>query len=186
MMSKRSLAIGLILCLVIGLPAGYFLLQPISNMNNQTQPQSTNTHNPIFCYAIESGTSDWQKTEGHPVLSLYSFGAQNFSSLPNVNFGVRVHNNNSISLFNVEVEVTYRTVENNWNTTEKVNIGFLDTQQSKQTRITLVNPYLSLWDTRRPDSARHASDKGTTWENVTVYVLDATDCRITAYGFAKP
>ena len=103
-----------------------------------------------------------------------------------MNFGVRVHNNNSISLSNVEVEVTYRTVENNWNTTEKVNIGFLDTQQSKQTKITLVNPYLSLWDTRRPDSARHASDKGTTWENVTVYVLDATDCRITAYGFAKP
>ena len=187
-MKKTALALTLVLGLIIILLTGYFLTQVISNMNEpqQTQPQSTNEQNPIFCYAKESWTSDWRKTEGYPVLASYSFGTQNFSSLPNVNLGVRISNNNNIALFNVEVEVTYRTVWNTRKTTEKVNIGFLDIQQNKQARITLVNPYLSLWDTRRPDSARNADDPETKWENVTVYVLDVTDCKITAYGFAKP
>jgi len=60
--------------------------------------------------------------------------------------------------------------------------GFLDIQQGKQTQITLTNPYLSLWHTKRPNYGRW----GTRWENVTVYVLNASDYKITAYGFAKP
>ena len=166
----------------MGLPMGYFLHNQL-----QTQPQSDNpleTQNQntkIFCYAIEAGTSDWQKEEGFPVLSSYSVGAENYST-SQVNFGVSISNNNSISLFNVEFEVSYRTAENEWNTTTKANIGFLDIQQSKHSEVTLTNPYLSLWQTRRPD---YRSGE-TIWENVTVYVLDANDCKITAYGFAKP
>jgi hypothetical protein len=45
-----------------------------------------------------------------------------------------------------------------------------------------VNPYLSLWDTKR--AVYNSPD--THWENVTVYVLNATDLKITAYGYAKP
>jgi hypothetical protein len=44
----------------------------------------------IFCYAWESGTSDWYKSEGYPVISSYRAGAENASSLPNVNLRVLI------------------------------------------------------------------------------------------------
>lgn len=138
--------------------------------------------NRIFCLAEEKGTSNWQKTIGYPVLSTYNAGALNFSSLPDVNLGVRVQNNNSFSLFNVHVEVTYKTCETEWKTTESVNIGILDIQQSKEIKITLIEPLLELWDTKRAD---YSGDE-TTWEYVSVYVINATDLKITAYGFAEP
>ena len=179
MLSKRSVVIGLILGFIIGLPTGYLLVQVISNMGDK---QQTNGQEPIFCSAAESGTSYWRKREGYPVLSSYYAGAENFSSLPNVNLGVRINNNHLIPLFNVKVEVEYRTIENEWNTTEKVYLGFFDIQQNKETKITLSNPYLSLWQTKRPVYY----DPDTDWENVAVYVLNATDLKIRAYGYAKP
>jgi hypothetical protein len=136
----------------------------------------------IFCYAYENKTSDWYQTENSPVLSSYEVGAGNDSSLPNVNLGVYILNNNSETVFNVAIEVSYRTTENEWKLTTRIALGFLDIQEYRQTQITLTNPYLPLWHTKRPIYGLGT----TTWENVTVYVLNASDYKITTYGFAKP
>ena len=133
----------------------------------------------IFCSAYENNTSNWYKTDNCPVLASYEYGTPNYST-SHINLGARVFNNNSKSLFNVMVEVSYRTTENKWNTTKK-EIGFLDIQEYKQTEITLANPYLSLWQTKRPKY-----NYETTWENVTVYFFNVSDYKIIAYGFEKP
>jgi len=140
-----------------------------------------NQHLKTFCSAWEYYTSDWYTAINSPVLSSYDYGAPNSSLLPHANLGVTISNNNSESLFNVAVEVSYRTSEGSWNTTARTDIGFLDIQQSKQTFVLLTNPYLSLWHTKRPKYGGT-----TTWENVTVYFLNATYFQIAAYGFSKP
>lgn len=155
---------------VIAVVVSALLISEIQNQNPK-----------IFCYARENLTSNWYKTEHCPALASYDYGSQNFSSLPHVNLGVSIFNNSSKSLFNVVIEVLYRTAENKWNMTAKTDIGFLDIQQYKQTQITLTNPYLLLWHTKRPKY-----NGITIWENVTIPVLNASDYKITAYGFAKP
>jgi hypothetical protein len=88
-----------------------------------------------------------------------------------------------MSLFNVGLEVKYRTAEGDWKTVTKTNLGSLDAQEITHTEIILTNPHLSPMDVRRPNSARYP----TVWENVTVYVLNTIDdVKITAYGFARP
>lgn len=134
----------------------------------------------IFCSAYEYNTSNWYKGDKCPVLASYDYGTPNYST-SYTNLGARIFNNNSKSLFNVIVEVSYRTTEDKWNTTKK-EMGFLDIREYKQTKITLTNPYLSLWQTKRPDY----SGRETTWENVTVYFFNASDYKIVAYGFEKP
>jgi hypothetical protein len=164
----------------------------------------------IFCYAEEYETSDWyvreDGTEIHhysacwqswsntdsPVLATWydlNF-PQNFSSLPNADLGVQVFNNDSKSLFNVAIDISYRTTENKWATITK-EVGFLDIQQYKQTTITLTNPYLYPWHTVGGFRSMYIRADGMTdykwtFENFTVYVLNASDSKITAaYGFAK-
>lgn len=119
--------------MIIAVVVSTLLISEIQNQNPK-----------IICFAEENNTSNWYKTKNSPVLSSYSYGAGNYSSLPHVNLGVQILNNNSKSLFNVAIEVSYRTTENNWETTAKKDIGFLDIQQRKQTQITLTNPYLSV------------------------------------------
>jgi len=135
----------------------------------------------FFCTAYEFGTSDWQMNDGFPVLASYSYRTKNWSTTK-VKLGVSIQNNNSISLSNVQLDVSYRTMEYTWNTT-KANLGFFDAGEERHMEIALTNPYLSLWATRRPVYARYPEE--TMWENVTVYVLNATELKITAYGYAE-
>jgi hypothetical protein len=132
----------------------------------------------IFCYA-EEYTSFIRRSGG---LTLDPYVVVENDSLHNVPLRMWIANNNSKSLFNVGVEVSYRTTENNWVTITKTDVSFIDTHSGKQTVVNLVNPYLSLLHTKEADY----SGEETTWENVTVYVLDESDYKITAYGFAKP
>ncbi len=136
----------------------------------------------VFCVAYEMGTSDWEIKGGFPALTSYSYGDKNWST-SQVELGVSILNNNSMSLFNVGLEVKYRTAIDDWKTVTKTNLGSLDTQETMYTEIILTNPHLSLMGARRPNSARYP----TVWENVTVYVLNViADVKITAYGFARP
>jgi hypothetical protein len=136
----------------------------------------------VFCVAYEIGTSDWEIKGGFPALTSYSYGDKNWST-SQVKLGVSIVNNNSMSLFNVGLEVKYRTAEGDWKTVTKTNLGSLDAQEITHTEIILTNPHLSPMDVRRPNSARYP----TVWENVTVYVLNTIDdVKITAYGFARP
>ena len=47
-------------------------------------PEIQNQNPKIFCYAVESDTSGWYKTEKSPALSGYDVGAESDSLLPNV------------------------------------------------------------------------------------------------------
>lgn len=146
------------------------------------------TNPKIFCFAVEGGTSGWYKTRefpagNSPVISQYYPESQDFIPMPQTaNLGVQVTNNNSESLFNIVVEVSYRTTEDKWNTTSRIAIGFLDIQEYKVVHIALANPYLSVWQTKEAVY----DNPDTHWRNVTAYVLDASDYKITAYGYAKP
>ena len=183
-MPNKYLAIGLIVGLFIGLLTGYFMSQIFSSPSQLSEI----TNPKVICYAVESGTSGWYKamnfTVGNsPVISLYEPESGDFEPMPQTaNLGVYVKNNNSESLFNIVVEVSYRTSEDKWNTTSRIAIGFLDIQENKQVHIALANPYLSVWQTK--EAVYNNPD--THWRNVTAYVLDASDYKITAYGFAKP
>jgi hypothetical protein len=119
--------------------------------------------------------------EGFPVLSSYTYGAENWS-ISQVDVIVSIKNNNSISLFNAVVELSYKNVDDVWVTATKTDLGFIDVQEGKRTEVTITNPHLLLWDTKRPKY----TNEGTIWENVTVYVLNIPELRVTAYGFAKP
>ena len=185
-MPSKYLAIGLIVGLFIGLLMGYFLAQIFSSPS-----QFGEITNPkVISYAVEGGTSGWYKTmnitsgENSPVISQYYSDSGDYEPMPQTaNLGVRVVNNNSESLFNMVVEVSYRTSEGKWNTTARIAIGFLDIQESKTVRMALANPYLSIWQTQE-----HVyNDPNTKYRNVTAYVLDASNYKIiAAYGYAKP
>jgi len=128
---------------------------------------------------MEQGTSNWYKAEKSPVLSTYEVGAPN-KTLNEINLGVLIMNNNTKSLFNVQVEVSYKTAQGNW-VTIKENKGFIDMGEHKQTRINLPNPYLNPWDAKRPQY----TSSGTQWEYVTVYYFDSNDYKINVYGYAE-
>jgi hypothetical protein len=178
-MSSKYLAIGLIVGLFIGLVGGYFVSQIFSSPS----PVSEITNPKVFCNAVESGTSSWYKTEKSPVVERYYIDFEEAGPNPQtVNLGVRVKNNNSESLFNIVVEVTYKTSEGQWNTTSRIAIGFLDIEEYKTVKIALSNPYTSVWETHE----RVYNDPTTEYRNVTAYVLDINDYRMTAYGYAKP
>ncbi len=178
MMSKKYLGIGLIVGLLIGLSFGYFTSQILSSpspINELTNPK-------VFCYAGESGTSGHYKTEKSPVIDKYYPELENFVSIPQTaNLGVSVYNNNSNSLFNIVIEVSYKTSNGNWNTTSRIAIGFIDIQEGKQVKIALENPYLSVWQFQE----RVYNDPNVEYRNATAYVLDANDYEITAYGYSN-
>jgi hypothetical protein len=167
--NKKAIVVIVSIAIIV-VVASALLVSEIQNQNPK-----------IFCFAGEALTSNWYKTDHCPALSEYVLGAPNFSSLPNVDLGVGVFNNNSMTLFNIVIEVSYKTTENVWNLTKKTDVGILDVQQYKQTKITITNPYLAVWHTQRPEYKRPDI-----LENVTVPVLDSSDYRITAYGFARP
>ena len=142
----------------------------------------------IFCQAEEQGTSSWYKSHDYEtgekeIYIASSSSGRNFTSLPNVDFGIKIINNNNNSLFDVTIEVTYRTIDDEWNTVTKTNIGFLDIQQSKNVKITLTNPYLTLWPLTKKIDHGHGI---ITWDNITIPVLNTSDCVISAYGFTQP
>jgi len=178
-MSSKYLVIGLIIGLFTGLVIGYFMSQIFSSPS----PISEITNPKVFCYTVESGTSGWYKTEKSPTVERYYTDFEDVEPMPQTaNLGVYVRNNNSESLFNIVVEVSYRTINEEWNTTSRIAIGFLDIQESKQVKMAFDNPYLSVWQTHE----RVYNDPNTEYRNVTAYVLDASDYKITAYGYAKP
>lgn len=147
----------------------------------QIQSQTTQTEEQIYCTAMEHETSKWYKTTDQPALSRYVYGAANFSTLPNVELGLLVKNNNTLTLFDVYVTITYNTTKGTpQNVTAK--IGSLDIQETKQIKITLTDPQLLIWETKRPNYATSP----TTWENVTIPVFDVTACNITVYGHKTP
>ena len=146
-------------------------------VSTQLFPEVFNLEPKIYCSAQESGTSNWYKTEKNPVLTSYQFG-NNFSSLPNAKLGVRFSNNNTKSLFNVMIEVSYLTINGNWNTTSKYT-GFLDFEEEASTEITLMNPKLLYWDTEIPVYRVPEED----WKDVNVPYLDSDNFKITVYGF---
>jgi hypothetical protein len=177
-MSSKYLAIGLVIGLFTGLVIGYFTSQIFSSPS----PISEITNPKVFCYTVESGTSGWYKTEKSPVVARYNIDFEEAGPNPQtVNLGVNVRNNNSESLFNI-VEVTYKTSEGQWNTTSRIAIGFLDIEEYKTVKIALSNPYTSVWEAHEPVY----NHPDTEYRNVTAYVLDANDYRMTAYGYAKP
>ncbi len=176
---NKKILIGFSIGLVIGLLLGIFVFQ------NPILPRAIDVQNPkIYCNAKAEnvGNSNWRMTEGFPVLSSYSYGAKNWST-SQVSVVISIDNNNSVSIFNTVIELSYPTeAVGVWNTTTKTDIGFIDVHGRKQTEITITNPNLILWNTKRPDYTK----QGTVWENVTVYVLDLTALKIVCYGYAKP
>jgi hypothetical protein len=132
----------------------------------------------IFCDSYESETSNWYHTENSPVVSgdYYTY-YEGFNVLPKpstVNLGVKVFNGNPESLFNVHVEVSYKTDLASWNTTVSQNLGFLDIRESKTITVALTNPYLTAWQVKNYVMTT----------NITVWVLEASDYKISAYGYA--
>jgi ABC-type transport system involved in multi-copper enzyme maturation permease subunit len=170
--------------LVIGLVLGIFISSAF-NLQSVFSPSQSGMDllNPkIFCYAEGGPSSGWfrsysNRTESDPVVSQI-----NITEVPSLDIQVVIRNNNSISLFNAGIEVSYRTTENNWNTITKTNLGFVDAQGEKHTEITITNPYVSLWQTKRA----FYSQGETVWENVTVCTLDYDDLKFTAWGYAEP
>jgi len=137
----------------------------------QQIPVVTDIQNPkIYCNATENHSSSWYRSLNNP----------SFDSNENIHVGVLVHNNVSLTLFNFQVVVSYKTITNTWNTTSK-NIGILDIDQDKQTQVYLTDPELETWTFNTT-----ISYNPTTYGIVTRYVLNATNYKITAYGFAKP
>jgi hypothetical protein len=107
----------------------------------------------------------------------------NVTEMPSVEIHVLISNNNSISLFNVAIEVSYLTiVQAPWNNATKTDIGSIDVGESKSITITLVNPYLELWGTTRAVYLGGI----TVIKNVTVCVLDLDNVGFAAYGYAEP
>ena len=173
-MSRRSLATGLILGLIIGLPTGYFLQQVFSDLYNQQHENELK----IFCNAGESVQTNWYKSSpNEPVVS-----SMNETEVPELDIRVTVRNNNSISLFNIGIEVTYKTIDSNFSTITKTNLGFVDALSVKDIDITITNPYVSLWETKKAVYY----DPDTHWTNGTVCVLNLDDISTIAYGYAEP
>ena len=177
----KKIVIAIASIAVIAVVISALLILEIQNQNPK-----------IFCYAEENDTSEWYKAGHSPVMATGYFPNDievlpaNFSSLQKVTLGVQIFNNGTKSLFNIAIDVSYRTTVNKWNTTARADLGFLDISHSKQTGITLTNPYLALWHTEV--YIRHGSPTGAyyTFENDTVYFLNASDYKITAWGYAKP
>jgi len=137
----------------------------------QQIPVVTEIQNPkIYCDSREYHSSSWYRSEVNP----------SFGSNEDIHLGVLVHNNVSLTLFNFQVVVSYKTTSNTWNTTSK-NIGILDIEQDKQTQVYLTNPELETW-TFNTTIGYNPTEYGI----VTRYVLNATNYRISAYGFARP
>ena len=175
MLSNRLLVIGLIIGLVIGLPLGYFLQQVLPSTYNQ---QQDNTQNPIFCISDESVRSSWFKSSPNdPVVS-----SMNETEVPSLEIVVKIDNNNSLSLFNIGIDVTYRTIEDKWTTITKTNLGFVDALSKKQIELIITDPYVSLWETKYAVY----NDPDTHWINGTVCVFNLDDISTVAYGYAEP
>lgn len=140
-------------------------------ISQQQIPLVTEIQNPkIFCHSREYGSSNWYRGENNP----------SFGSGEDIQVGVSVTNNVSLTLFNLQVVVSYKTTSNTWNTTSK-NIGILDIEQNKQTQVSLTNPELETWTFNTTISYNPKR-----YGIVTRYVLNATNYKITAYGFARP
>jgi hypothetical protein len=123
----------------------------------------------IFCYARENDSSKWYRTDDCPT---YAEGEE-------VSLGIVVVNNFSCTLYNIRVEVTYKTTSNAWNTTSR-NIGLIDIEGRKQVRFYLSNPKLEAW-TFNTTIGYHPTRYGI----VTRYVLNSTNYKIKAYGFPQ-
>jgi hypothetical protein len=111
----------------------------------------------------------------------------------NATLTVDVNNNQTISLFNVGVEVSYLTTANKWNTTTQTGLGFLDVysswrQSGAQYTGQNYQKYVTIYLTNPIFYEYYFTHKNSIGQNVTAneYILNMTDCHISAYGYAKP
>jgi len=180
-----KIIIGVSVGLIIGLLLGIFASITFNLDEIFSPSQEPDKQNPkIFCNAKEDHISSYYQIdpETNAIIGLV-VSEDNVTEMPNVEIQILISNNNSIPLYNVGVEVSYLTIiQAAWNTTTKTDTGFIDAGGSKRTTITLVNPYLELWQTTRPVYLGGI----TVIENVTVCVLDLDNVRFTAYGYAEP
>jgi hypothetical protein len=177
-----SLAIVAIVLSSIAITIGSINLIYLVNPNlSPFSQQPTITDAEIFCQVQQvyvQGASHFygQQYGSYPMLAygVSGHGFFNFTNLPDVNLQIYITNNNTKSLFNVAVVVSYRNLQNTWVNTTKAEVGFLDIQQNKEAHSTLMSPkvfYIQWW---------------TNVINNTIPVLNMTDLRVTAYGFSKP
>jgi hypothetical protein len=103
------------------------------------------------------------------------------------NLSVRVTNNVSKTLYDIVVEVRYKTSDGSWNTSTIVTIDHLVVGQSKEVSFTLSNPAIRTENVKQLvayDFNTHNFDPH--FVNVTRYTLSIKDHETGAYGFAKP
>ena len=175
--------VGISIGLVIGLALGV-LVTAIFDLHNMLFPDvDLIQQSKIFCNADESVQSSWTRTYPENRSKFYYVvSGMNETELPELRIKVTIRNNNSISLFNTGIEVTYKTIDNKSNTITKTNLGFVDANSVKDIEIIITNPYVSLWETKKAVY----NDPDTHWTNGTVCLLDLDDINTIAYGYAEP
>jgi|GEM_PF-3185549 hypothetical protein len=202
-MSRKVLAIALIICLAIGLPADYILLNKLPNQNTQNEtgltPTATvnQTPNPtvtqvatpyptasdgrIFC-SVDKYQSSNSWCGNSPVIAYYyPDGDYQPSYLPppqTAYLYLRVTNNNSIPLYNAVAEVRYQSSDGSWKTVQS-ELGSIEALGLKIVNVTLANPAILVSNSTMINmyDANHRS------VNVINYVLGPHE--IDAYGYAS-
>jgi hypothetical protein len=113
----------------------------------------------------------------------------NFVPMPqSANLSLQITNNVSRTLYDIVVEVRYKTSEGSWNTTRTV-IDSLGIQESRTVNVPLANPAITTENTTEL-ATYYPNDPNHNWNphsvHLTEYVLSLRDHEIDAYGFAKP
>jgi hypothetical protein len=113
----------------------------------------------------------------------------NFVPMPqSANLSLQTTNNVSRTLYDIVVEVRYKTSEGSWNTTRTV-IDSLGIQESRTVNVPLANPAITTENTTEL-ATYYPNDPNHNWNphsvHVTEYVLSLRDHEIDAYGFAEP
>lgn len=201
MVSRKFLAIGLIVGLLIGLPACFFLLNeladepkkngsptPTVSPNSNASPdviespsptQSYSPNQKIACTAVESFATSNMHYGRSPVIAYY-YPEEGYVPMPqSADLSLDVKNNNTLPLYDVAVEVTYETSDGSWNTA-KSTIAFLDSKATKRISITLSKPELITKGLTR------MTPSGFIANGTLGYVLSIEDLKIAAYGFPSP
>ncbi len=169
--------IGLIIGLLIGLPTGYYLLNTLSNQSGNIEISNQR----IVCSAFVFSS---RTINNGPVVAYYYPDGElepNFVPMPqSANLSLRITNNVSKTLYDIVVEVKYKTSEGSWNTTSRTVIDRLGNLETKNVNITLANPAIIIENSRHVDFY----DPNYRSINETAYVLSIKDHEIVAYGFA--
>jgi hypothetical protein len=202
-MPRKVVAIVLIACLAIGLPAAYLLFSSFANQQNRgkTAPTTPSTVNPtsnptatqlttpnptasdgkIFC-SVDKYQSSNSWVGNSPVIAYYyPDGDYQPSYLPppqTAYLYLRVTNNNSMPLYNAIAEVRYQSSGGSWKTMQS-ELGTIEPLGLKIVNMTLMNPAVIVSNSTMINmhDANHRS------VNIINYVLGPHE--IDAYGFAS-